>query len=425
MSTILIKNGYLVRESVKQSDIFIKDGIISRIGSRIDRSADIEINAEGKYVFCGFADMHTHLREPGGEHKETIKSGATAAVKGGFTDVFAMPNTQPANDSNVVTEFILRRAEKADMATVHPIGAITKGLQGKELSEMGRMKECGVSVVSDDGMPVSDGGIMRKAMEYADGLGLVIVSHSEDKTISAGGSVNEGVNSVEAGLPGISRAAEEVGIARDLILAETLDIPIHICHVSTAGGAELIRFFKKKGVRVTAETCPHYFALNDKCIMEYNTATKVNPPIRTEDDRIAIINAIKDGTIDVIATDHAPHSFEDKNVEYNYATFGISGIETAFALSYSCLVESGIIDIVKLNELLSANPRKITKIGGRLKEGERADITIADIDKSYKIDSANFVSKGKNTPFNGVTVKGVITDVIVNGNVKLSDGEIV
>ncbi|MFR5061922.1 MAG: dihydroorotase [Christensenellales bacterium] len=424
MPTVLIKNASLVRDSVKEADVFVKDGIITKIG-RVDRGADVVVNGEGKHLFYGFCDMHAHLREPGFESKETVASGVRAAVRGGFTDIACMPNTNPVNDNKVVTEYIIRRAREEGFANVYPVGAITKGSDGKELSEMSAMKNAGIIAVSDDGKPVSDGRMMRLALEYASTVGLPVLSHSEDKSLSADGVVNEGVAGEICGLKGITRAAEEAAVAREMILAETLGVPVHICHVSTRGSVELIRFFKKKGVKVTAETCPHYFALNDECIEKFDTNTKVNPPIRTEDDRTAVIEGIMDGTIDVIATDHAPHSASDKNTDYVSAAFGISGLETAFAISYSVLVKSGLIDIVKLNRLLSVRPREILGLDGRLREGEKANLTLADLNAGYVIDSANFVSKGRNTPFNGLSVYGLITDVIVNGAVKYLNGELV
>lgn len=424
MPTVLIKNASLVRDSVKEADVFVKDGIITKIG-RVDRGADVVVNGEGKHLFYGFCDMHVHLREPGFESKETVASGVRAAVRGGFTDIACMPNTNPVNDNKVVTEYIIRRAREEGFANVYPVGAITKGSDGKELSEMSAMKNAGIIAVSDDGKPVSDGRMMRLALEYASTVGLPVLSHSEDKSLSADGVVNEGVAGEICGLKGITRAAEEAAVAREMILAETLGVPVHLCHVSTRGSVELIRFFKKKGVKVTAETCPHYFALNDECIEKFDTNTKVNPPIRTEDDRTAVIEGIMDGTIDVIATDHAPHSASDKNTDYVSAAFGISGLETAFAISYSVLVKSGLIDIVKLNRLLSVRPREILGLDGRLREGEKANLTLADLNAGYVIDSVNFVSKGRNTPFNGLSVYGLITDVIVNGAVKYLNGELV
>ena len=424
MPTVLIKNASLVRDSVKEADVFVKDGIITKIG-RVDRGADVIVNGEGKHLFYGFCDMHAHLREPGFESKETVASGVRAAVRGGFTDIACMPNTNPVNDNKVVTEYIIRRAREEGFANVYPVGAITKGSDGKELSEMSAMKNAGIIAVSDDGKPVSDGRMMRLALEYASTVGLPVLSHSEDKSLSADGVVNEGVAGEICGLKGITRAAEEAAVAREMILAETLGVPVHLCHVSTRGSVELIRFFKKKGVKVTAETCPHYFALNDECIEKFDTNTKVNPPIRTEDDRTAVIEGIMDGTIDDIATDHAPHSASDKNTDYVSAAFGISGLETAFAISYSVLVKSGLIDIVKLNRLLSVRPREILGLDGRLREGEKAILTLDDLNAGYVIDSANFVSKGRNTPFNGLSVYGLITDVIVNGAVKYLNGELV
>lgn len=424
MATVLIKNATLVRDNLKEADVFIKDGVIQKIG-RVDRSADQVIDGTGKYLFYGFFDMHTHLREPGFEGKETIGSGVRAAVRGGYTDVACMPNTNPVNDSKVVTKYILDRAKEENFAVVHPIGAITKGLKGEELAEIGAMKEAGIIAISDDGCPVESGRMMRLALEYADSLGIPVISHSEERSLSDGGSVNEGLASNETGLRGINRAAEEVAIAREIILAEALNLSVHIAHVSTRGSVDLIRFFKKKGVHVTAETCPHYFALNDDCIKTFNTSTKVNPPIRTEDDRLAIIEGIMDGTIDVIATDHAPHTASDKNTDYGSAAFGISGIETAFAISYSVLVKSGLIDLVKLNRLMSARPREILGVDGKIREGEVASLSLVDLDKEFIIDSANFLSKGKNTPFNGLKVSGEVTDVLVNGEIKLRDGKIV
>lgn len=423
MSSILIKNALLVRDGVKETDVFVRDGIISKVG-RVDRSADVVIDGAGKHLFYGLCDMHTHLREPGYEGKETIATGTRAAVKGGFTDVCCMPNTNPVNDNKVVTTYILARAKEEGFAKVHPIGAITKGLNGEELSEMAQLKAAGAVAVSDDGNPVTSGRVMRLALEYAASLSLPVLSHSEDRSLSDGGCMNEGLTSAMCGLKGITRAAEEAAIARELILAETLNVPVHICHVSTRGSVELIRFFKKKGVKVTAETCPHYFALNDSAIRQFDTSTKVNPPLREESDRTAIIEGIADGTIDVIATDHAPHSEADKDVDYASAAFGISGLETAFALSYTVLVRSGIIDLPTLSRLMSGKPREILGIGGKLREGERADLMLADLNAEYTIRREDFASKGKNTPFDGLTVYGRVCDVIVDGEIKLSDGKI-
>ena len=424
MATVLIKNASIVRDGIKEADVFIKDGVITKIG-RVDRGADKVIDGTGKHLFYGFFDMHVHLREPGFEGKETIGTGVRAAVRGGFTDVACMPNTNPVNDSKVVTKYITARAKEEGFATVHPIGAITKGLKGQELSEIAAMKEAGVIAISDDGCPVESGRMMRLALEYADSLGVRVISHSEDKSLSDGGSVNEGLASTETGLKGITRAAEEVAIAREMILAEALGVPVHIAHVSTRGSVELIRFFKRKGVKVTAETCPHYFALNDDCIRGFDTYTKVNPPIRTENDRVAIIEGIMDGTLDAIATDHAPHSASDKNTDYASAAMGISGIETAFAISYSVLVKSGLIDLVKLNKLMSVRPREILGVEGRLREGEKANLTLVDLNKEFVIDNRDFLSKGKNTPFNGLKVSGFVDSVVVNGEVKLENGKIV
>lgn len=421
MATILIKNAKLVRDNVKEADVFVRDGVITKIG-RVDRNADIVIDGTDKYLFYGFCDLHTHLREPGYEGKETIATGVRAAVRGGFTDILCMPNTDPVCDNRVVVEFISRTAKDEGFAHVYPVGAITKGLKGEELADMLPMKKAGVIAISDDGNPVSDGRLMKSAMEYAASVGLKVLSHSEDKTISAGGVANEGFNAESVGLSGISRAAEEAGIARDLALCDATKLPVHLCHVSTRGSVELIRFYKKKGVPVTAETCPHYFALSDECVTSLDPMTKVNPPLRDEDDRTAIIEGIMDGTIDVIATDHAPHSAADKNTDYASAAFGISGLETTFSAAYTTLVRSGVIDMVALNRLMSVRPREIAGIGGRLREDERANLTLVDVERSYVVDSREFASKGKNTPFNGSRVYGRVTDVIVDGAVRLRDG---
>ena len=424
MSTILIKNAQLVRDNIKEADVFIRDGVISKIG-KIVRNADIEIDAKGKHLFYGFFDMHTHLREPGFEAKETIGSGVRSAVKGGFTDIACMPNTNPVNDNYVVTKYIIARAEEEGFAKVYPIGAITKNLQGEQLTEMAKLKKVGAVAVSDDGNPVESAGMMRLALEYADSIGMPIISHAEDKSLSNGGVANEGLPACEVGLKGITRASEEVATARELILADTLSCSVHIAHVSTRGAVELIRFFKKKGVKVTAETCPHYFALNDECVRSLNTYTKVNPPLRSEDDRVAIIEGIMDGTIDVIASDHAPHAQQDKDTDYDSASFGISGLETSFAVSYTVLVKSGLIDLVTLSKLMSVKPREILGIGGKLREGDIANLTLVDLEKEYTINSRDFVSNGKNTPFNGLNVCGYVSDVIVGGKLKLLDGKIV
>ena len=363
--------------------------------------------------------MHVHLREPGYEGKEDIESGCRAAVKGGVTQVCCMPNTDPVCDNAVVVKYIKTRAAEVNLCKVNPIGAITKGEKGEALSDIGKMKAAGAVALSDDGRSVENSYIMRLAMEYANDFDLKCLCHCEDKNLVDGGVVNEGLNSTLTGLKGSPRAAEDIMIAREISLSESLDIPVHICHVSTYSGVEIIRSAKARGVKVTAETCPHYFILTDDIITSYDTFTKVNPPVREQRDVDEIIRGLKDGTIDCIVTDHAPHSLKDKQVEYQSAAFGISGIETSLALSYTYLVKTGKMTLSELMQKMSLAPARILGLeGGELKEGAPADITIADFNKSYVIDGNKFVSKGKNTPFNGYKVYGDVHCTIVDGQIK-------
>ncbi len=420
---LLIKNGYVVLGNrIERKDVLINDGIITRIAKNITANCQV-LDASGKHVLPGLVDIHVHLREPGFEGKEDILSGCQAAVAGGFTRICCMPNTVPVCDNKVVATYINYRAQQANLCKVSPVGAITKGLEGLMLADIGDMANCGVVAISDDGKSVANSKLMRQAMEYANSFNLTCHCHCEDRELANGGSVHEGYNSTLCGLNGIPRAAEDIIIARDIALAESFNIPVHICHVSTYSGVEIIRSAKARGVNVTAETCPHYFALTDDIITSFDTNTKVNPPIREERDRLAIIEGLKDGTIDCIVTDHAPHATGDKNVEYALAAFGISGIETSFALSYTYLVESGILSLQSLVRLMSTAPSNIIKKNeGNLKVGGVADITIVDLNDEYIIDSNKFLSKGKNTPFNGVKVKGRIRTTIVDGVIKYNLG---
>ncbi len=415
---LLIKNGTLVLNGgEKKADILIENGKISEIG-KITADCKV-IDASGKHVLPGLIDMHVHLREPGFEGKEDIESGSRAAVAGGFTQVCCMPNTNPVCDNAVVVSYIKNRQREVDLCKINPIGAITRGEEGAQMAEIGKMKVAGAVALSDDGRSVMNSNIMRLAMEYASGFGLKCLCHCEDINLVDGGVVNEGYNSTLTGLKGSLRAAEDIMIARDIALAESLNVPVHICHVSTYSGVEIIRSAKKRGVAVTAETCPHYFILTDDIITDFDTNTKVNPPVREDKDRKALLKGLKDGTIDCIVTDHAPHSAKDKQVEYNLAAFGISGIETSFALSYTYLVKSGVMPLFALAERMSAAPARILGLtGGELKEGEPADITIVDLNEKYVIDSKKFLSKGKNTPFNGFEVYGKVLYTIVDGKIK-------
>ena len=423
MSKLLIKGGTAVLpEGEKVCDILVDGDKIVRIAGNVEDKAAKVIDAKGLHVFPGLIDMHVHLREPGFEYKEDIASGSAAAVRGGFTQVCCMPNTQPVCDNAAVVGYIIARAKEVGLCKVRPIGAITKGEQGETLAEIGKMKEAGAVALSDDGKPVLSARMMRLGMEYASDFGLVCLSHCEDKSLADGGCVNEGYNSTLAGLKGIPRAAEEVMIAREIVLAETLGKRVHICHVSTKGGVRLLRDAKARGVAVTAETCPHYFALTDDIILSYDANTKVNPPVREAEDVEAIKEGLKDGTLDCIVTDHAPHHADEKNVEYDLAAFGISGIETSFSLSYTHLVKGGVLTLGQLAERMSGAPARILGLeGGALKEGGVADIMLADLNEKYVIDSRKFVSKGKNTPFNGSEVYGRVKATIVDGKVRFSE----
>lgn len=425
---ILIKNAELVNpkgEARGKNDILIEKGIIKSIAAKISENADTVIEADGLHAFPGFVDMHCHLREPGYEYKEDILSGTKAAVNGGFTSVACMPNTLPVADNAAVVNFISSKAISAGYAKVYPIGAITKEQKGEELSEMGEMKEAGIVAVSDDGKTVMNAGMMRNALLYAKNFNLLVIEHCEDLNLKGEGIVNEGYYSTITGLKGIPRAAEETIIARDLLLAESYCTPIHIAHVSTRGGTELVRQAKKRGVKVTAETCPHYFSANDSIILSFDANTKVNPPLRTEDDCKAIMEALLDGTIDAIATDHAPHHKDEKNVEYAIASFGFTGFETAFSLAVTHLLDKGFT-IDKISELMSYNPAAILGIeGGIIKEGYIADIVLADIAQKYILREEDLLSKGKNTPFIGHELKGKILYTFVEGKMLLNKGKII
>ena len=420
MSKLLIKGGTAVfADKCVVCDILVDGKKIVKIAKNVEEKGAKVIDAKGLHVFPGLIDLHVHLREPGFEYKEDIASGSAAAVRGGFSQVCCMPNTDPVCDNAAVVGYIVARGREVNLCKVRPIGAITKGEKGEQLAEIGKMKEAGAIAISDDGRPVANARIMRLAMEYASDFGLICLSHCEDKDLVDGGVVNEGYNSTLAGLKGIPRAAEEIMLAREIILAETLGKRAHICHVSTKGGVQLLREAKKRGVAITAETCPHYFTLTDDVITSFDANTKVNPPIREAEDVAAIREGLRDGTLDCIVTDHAPHHKDEKNVEYNLAAFGISGIETSFSLSYTYLVKAGVLTLEQLADRMSAAPARILGLeGGALAEGNAADIMLADLNAKYVIDSKDFVSKGKNTPFNGTEVYGKVCCTIVDGDVK-------
>jgi dihydroorotase len=414
---VIIKNGRIIDPASKvdeKLDILISDGKIVKLGSSGSLSSpDAQvIDAAGKLVVPGLIDMHVHLREPGFEYKETITTGTAAAKAGGFTSVCCMPNTNPVNDNRSVTEFILSQAAREASARVFPIGAITKGSKGEELSEMGELRAAGCVAISDDGRPVMNAAIMRRAMEYARVFDLLVISHCEDSSLSAKGVMNEGFVSTELGLRGIPRSAEDVMTARDISLAELTGGRVHIAHVSTAGSVDLLRAAKARGVKVTAETCPHYFTLTDETVRGYNTMAKMNPPLRTAEDVAAIKAGLKDGTIDVIVTDHAPHGMDEKSGEFDYAPFGIVGLETALGLSLK-LVQEGVLSMQQLIERMSTAPGRIIRNGGTLSAGAVADVTIIDPGIEWTVDTSQFRSKSKNTPFNGWKLTGRAVQTLV------------
>ena len=417
---MIIRNGNVVlKDRVEKLDILVQDGKIVKLAKNIPADGEKEIDASGKHIFPGLIDMHVHLREPGFERKEDIESGAKAAVKGGFTQVCCMPNTNPVTDNKVVVTYVKARAKEVGLCKIHPIGAITKGLKGEEMAAIAGMKKAGAVAISDDGVAVKNARLMRLAMEYAKGFDMLCLCHCEDKDLVDGGSVHEGLSATIAGLKGIPRCAEDVIIAREISLAETLDAPVHICHVSTYSGVRMIRDAKRAGIKVTAETCPHYYSFTDEIIRTYDTNTKVNPPIREEIDKQAILEGLKDGTLDCIVTDHAPHHADDKNVEYNLAAFGISGIETSFGFAVTNLYKTGLLTLPEIAEKMSGAPARILGLeGGEIKEGGVADLTIADLDEKWVIEPEKFVSKGKNNPFAGYELFGAVKYTLVDGSIK-------
>jgi dihydroorotase len=418
---LLIKGGRLIDpmqgiDEVK--DVLIADGVVSELGSDLTAPEGVEtIDATGLIVTPGLIDMHVHLRDPGLEYKEDIATGSRAAAVGGFTSVACMPNTSPVNDNKAVTSYIINKALNEAVVNVFPVGAITKGSKGDSLAEMGDLKDAGCVAVSDDGRPVCNSELMRRALEYAKGIGITVISHSEDLSLVGEGVMNEGFVSTELGLKGIPWAAEDAAVAREVFLAEFAGAPIHIAHISTVGSARIIREAKARGVQVTCETAPHYFTLTDDAVRGYNTNAKMNPPLRTAADVAAMKDALADGTIDAIATDHAPHHMDEKDVEFNVALNGIVGLETSLPLSLK-LVEEGVLDLKGLVNVMSCNPAKILGIDrGCLKVGAVADVTVIDPNKQWTVTAEKLESKSKNSPFLGWELKGAAAYTVVKGQV--------
>ncbi|MEE0777303.1 MAG: dihydroorotase [Bacillota bacterium] len=426
MSKVLLKGGRVIDPAANRDmvgDVLIENGVIASVGEAID-AADAEmIDVSGKIVAPGLIDIHCHLREPGFERKETIATGTMAAAAGGFTSVMPMPNTHPVADNPAAMTYVKTKGEQEGHVHVYPIGAITKGSQGKELAEMASMVEAGAAAFSDDGRPVSSSRIMRLALEYSLIFDLPIIAHEEDLDLVDEGDIHEGYMSTVLGLRGIPRAAEETMIARDIILARQTKAHLHVAHVSTANGVEMIRKAKKEGLNVTAEVTPHHLTLTDEAVKTYNTNTKVNPPLREQSDVDALIQGLKEGIIDCVATDHAPHTVEDKVIEFHFAANGISGFETALPLMWHHLVLTGKFTPMEMIRVMSTRPAEIMNLpGGTLAEGAPADIVVIDESLEKTVSGENFYSKGKNTPYEGETLKGWPILTIVDGDVKMENG---
>ncbi len=421
---LLIHNGHLIDPAAPENtgmSVLVEDGRVIawlRPGEAAPEGCEI-FDASGLLVAPGFIDLHVHLREPGQEHKETIATGCAAAVAGGWTSVCPMPNTNPVNDNAAITRYMIEQAERAALANVFPIGAITKSSDGTELAEMGEMKDAGAVAVSDDGRPVPNAGIMRRAMQYARDFDLPVVDHCEDKSLSSGGVMHEGRVSLLLGLKGMPALAEDIDAVRDIILANDTGAHIHIAHVSTKGAIEAVRRAKNESINVTCEVTPHHFTLTDRAVEGYDTNTKMAPPLRSEEHLEAVLEGIKDGTIDAIATDHAPHHADEKALEYDRAPFGITGLETGVGLALTELVHKGIIGLERFVEMCSTNPARIFRLEGRgtLAPGSHADITIIDPEIKWTYSNADSRSKSKNSPFDGWEFTGRTVATIVGGRV--------
>jgi dihydroorotase len=421
MSALLIRNGRVVdpANSVDAvQDVLITGDRIERLGAGLPAGDATVLDATGKIVCPGFIDIHVHLREPGQEYKETVATGTRAAAAGGFTAVCAMANTHPVNDNRSVTDYIRAKADTEGVVRVYPIGAVTRGLAGEELAELAELAEAGCVAFSDDGRCVMNAGLYRRAMEYTLPFGAPVISHAEDHQLSKGGAMNEGVVSTELGIPAAPAAAEDVMVARDILLAELTGAHVHIAHLSTAGAVRLVRDAKARGVKVTAEVTPHHLLLTEEAVRGFDANTKMNPPLRTKRDAEAVLEGLLDGTIDCIATDHAPHALSEKEGEFDRAAFGIVGLETAVGLLMDRLVKPGMLPLATLVARLSRDPARLLGLpGGSLAPGAPADLTLLDPAAQWTIDPARFASKSRNTPFGGWSVTGRPWRTIVAGRI--------
>lgn len=422
MTTLLLRGGRLLDPGIgldETGDLLIRDGTIEHAGSRLERVEGAEeVDCRGMIVCPGFIDVHCHLREPGREDVETIATGARAAAAGGFTAVCAMPNTNPVTDNQAAVGFVHRQGLLAQAARVYPIGAISVGQRGERLAEFGEMVAAGAVAVSDDGRPVMSSHLMRTALEYARTFDIPVVDHCEDLTLAEGGAMNEGVVSARLGLKGIPDEAEEIMVIRDILLARRTGGYVHLAHMSTKGSVELIRWGKERGINVTAEVCPHHLSLTEEEVERYNTNAKMNPPLRTAEDVEALQQALKEGIIDVVATDHAPHHYDEKEREFADAPNGIIGLETALAVVATWLVKPGIIDWPLLVEKMAVRPAKLFRLpGGTLARGAVADVTVIDPEREWVVDAAMFRTKGRNTPYQGRTLYGKAVCTIVDGRI--------
>lgn len=426
---ILIKNGRLIdpyNNIDGKMDILISNGVVAKVSENIaNNNVDKIIDANNMWVAPGLIDLHVHLREPGYEHKETVATGTRSAVMGGFTTICCMPNTRPVTDNQILVEYIKMKAEREGVCRVLPIGAITVGQKGETLAEIGKMAKAGACAISEDGFTVENASLMKTAIKYAEMFNIPVFSHCEDVDL-AGGSMNAGDTATKLGLKGISNESEDIIVSRDIILADSLKAPIHLCHISTKGSVDLIKDAKARGSKVTAEATPHHFTLVDEDITEYDGNFKMNPPLRSTQDRAAIIEALKNDTIQVIATDHAPHHIDEKNCEFERALNGIVGLETALSLSISELVEKGVLTPFKMIEKFTKNPAEILrrKDLGHLSVGNNADVIIIDPNVKYKVNVENFVSKSKNSPFNNREVTGKVLYTLVGGKIIVENGQL-